>query len=118
ARPAPGEEGFVDAIGLGFGGALNTASVAAALGLQVTLCVPMGRGIADQALAQLAQRLGIALDALPARDDPAISLVFANADERAFLSAAEFDALDRVKTLPAAAWIHVPGLEEAGRLAA
>ena len=118
ARPEPGEERFVDGIGLGLGGAFNTASVAAALGLQVTLCVPMGRGIADQAVASLAQRLGIALEALPARDDPAISLVYADARERAFLSAADFGALDRVQSLPAANWVHVPGLEEAARLAA
>ena len=118
APPEPGEERFVEGIGLGLGGAFNTASVAAALGLQVTLCAPMGRGIADHAVTLRAQRLGIALAALPARDDPAISLVYADARERAFLSAADFDALDRVQELPAAAWVHVPGLEEAARLAA
>ena len=118
APPEPGEERFVDGIGLGLGGAFNTASVAAALGLQVTLCVPMGRGIADHAVALYAQRLGITLAALPARDDPAISLVYADARERAFLSTADFDALDRVQELPAAGWVHVPGLEEASRLAA
>ncbi len=118
APPPPGEEVFVEAIRLGFGGAANSASVAAALGLRVALCVPVGAGIADLALAQLAARLGIALEALPAPDDPAISLVLSDARERSFVSAAHFDALDRVTRLPPARWIHVPGLEEAARLAA
>jgi ribokinase len=118
APPDAGQELFVDAINLGFGGAANSASVGAALGLQVTLAVPMGGGIADHALARLARRLGIALEALPAADDPAISLVMSDAGERAFVSAADFSALDRVRRLPAAAWILVPGLEEAARLAA
>jgi sugar/nucleoside kinase (ribokinase family) len=118
APPAAGEELFVDAIRLGFGGAANSASVGAAARLQVTLCVPMGRGIADQALAQLAARLGITLAALPANDDPAISLVFSDAYDRAFVSAAQFDALDQVTSLPRSKWIHVPGLEEAARLSA
>lgn len=45
AHPAPGEEVFVDGMTLALGGALNTASVAAALGLRVTLCLPIGHGI-------------------------------------------------------------------------
>jgi sugar/nucleoside kinase (ribokinase family) len=118
-RPPPaGQELFVDAIKLGFGGAANSASVGAALGLQVALAVPVGDGIADYALARLAKRLGIALTAFPAGDDPAISLVLSEAGDRAFVSAADFGALDLVADLPAAAWIHVAGLEEAGRLAA
>lgn len=74
-HPRPGEEVFVDGIALGLGGALNTATVAAALGLQVTLCVPMGNGIVDQAVAVLAQRLGITLVPMTAPDNPAISLI-------------------------------------------
>ncbi|NDP40746.1 MAG: carbohydrate kinase family protein [Rhodoferax sp.] len=115
-RPPPGEELFIDGIQLALGGALNTATVAAALGLRVTLCVPMGHGIVDQAVALLAQRLGITLAPLPARDNPAISLVFSDANDRAFVSTAELDVLVSVKRLPASAWVHVPGLEEAARL--
>lgn len=118
AAPPAGQEVFVDAIELGFGGAANCASVGAALGLRVALAVPMGDGIADLALARLAARLGIALQAFRAADDPAISLVLSDAEDRAFVSAADFSALDQVTHLPAAAWIHVPGLEEAARLAA
>lgn len=115
-RPAPGQELFVDGIELGLGGALNTATVAAALGLQVTLCIPMGHGIVDQAVALLAQRLGITLVPLAAPDNPAVSLVFSDALDRAFVSSARLDVLAQVKRLPKAAWVHVPGLEEASRL--
>lgn len=115
-RPAPGEELFVDGIQLALGGALNTATVAAALGLRVTLCVPMGHGIVDQAVELLAQRLGITLEPFAARDNPAISLVFSDAHDRSFVSTAELDVLATVKRLPPGAWVHVPGLEEADRL--
>ena len=116
-RPAPGEELFVEGIALALGGALNTATVAAALGLQVTLCVPMGNGIVDHAVAALAQRLGITLVPLATGDNPAISLVFSDARDRSFVSTADLDALAGVERLPPSAWVHVPGLEEADRLA-
>lgn len=116
--PLPGEERFVEGIRLTLGGALNTASVAAALGLEVAICVPAGRGMADWAVERMAARLGIALHATPSRDDPAVSLVYADADDRSFVSSADYGALERLHALPAAAWIHVPGLEEAARLAA
>ena len=117
-RPvAPGEELFVDGMQLALGGALNTASVAAALGLKVTLCVPMGQGLVDQAIALLAARLGITLVPIPTRDNPAISLVFSDASDRSFVSSADLDALTSLARLPSARWIHVPGLEEASRLA-
>ncbi len=117
-HPAPGEELFVDGMTLTLGGALNSASVAAALGLRVTLCLPMGQGIADQAVTLLAQRLGITLLPVPARDNPALSLVFSDAQDRAFVSSAELAALAGLQQLPASTWVHVPGLEEAARLSA
>jgi sugar/nucleoside kinase (ribokinase family) len=116
APVAPGEEQFVDGIALALGGALNTASVAAALGLRVSLCVPMGQGMADQAVTTLARSLGITLLPLAAADNPAISLVFSGPHERSFVSTAQMDALEQVEELPPARWIHVPGLEEAARL--
>jgi ribokinase len=116
APPPAGQELFIDSIKLGFGGAANSASVAAALGVKVGLCAPAGSGIADEALARLAARLGIGFVALPASDDPAISLVLSDTSDRAFVSAACFSALDQVTHLPQASWIHVPGLEEAARL--
>lgn len=116
ALPPPGQEVFVDAISLRLGGAANSASVAAALGIDVALCVPQGDGIADMALGTVAKQLGIALAPLPAGPDPAISIVLSDPHERAFISAASFGALDEVEALPAATWILVPGLEEAARL--
>ncbi|PIQ55624.1 MAG: carbohydrate kinase family protein [Comamonadaceae bacterium CG12_big_fil_rev_8_21_14_0_65_59_15] len=115
-RPVAGEEVFVQGMQLTLGGALNTASVAAALGLTVTLCLPMGNGLADQAVTLLAQRLGITLIPLAAPDNPAISLVFSDAHDRAFVSTAALDVLTSLKRLPPSTWVHVPGLEEAARL--
>lgn len=115
--PPPGQELFVDSISLRLGGACNSASVAAALGLDVGLCVPQGEGIADMALGAMARELGIALMPLAAGADPAISIVLSDAHERAFISAASFAALDQAEVLPAAAWILITGLEEAARLA-
>jgi sugar/nucleoside kinase (ribokinase family) len=115
-RPPAGEELFVEGIQLALGGALNSATVAAALGLEVCLCVPLGQGIVDQAVVLLTQRLGIRLEPLAARDNPAISLVFSNSSDRSFVSTSEFEVLTKVKQLPKSRWIHVPGLEEADRL--
>jgi sugar/nucleoside kinase (ribokinase family) len=115
-RPAPGEELFIEGIQLALGGALNTASVAAALGLKVTLCLPMGRGIVDQAVQLLAVRLGITLVPITTRDNPAISLVFSDVSDRSFVSTADLDILGSIERLPPARWIHLPGLEEADRL--
>lgn len=116
--PAPGEEEFVQNIRLGLGGALNTASVAAALGLSVSLAYPRGDGLSDGAIAQRIAQLGIATAHWPARADPAVSLVFSGPDDRAFLSAADFASLGQCSALPTAQWIHVPGLLEARHLAA
>lgn len=117
ALPVPGQEVFVDSISLRLGGAANSASVAAALGLDVGLCVPLGEGIADMALRAMAKELGIVLLPLAARDDPAISIVLSDLHERAFISAASFGALDQAAVLPPARWMLVTGLEEAARLA-
>jgi sugar/nucleoside kinase (ribokinase family) len=115
-HPPAGEELFVEGMQLALGGALNSATVAAALGLQVCLCVPLGEGIVDQAVVQLTKRLGIRLEPLAASDNPAISLVFSNSSDRSFVSTSEFEVLTRVKRLPKSRWVHVPGLEEADRL--
>ncbi|QJC55921.1 2-dehydro-3-deoxygluconokinase [Polaromonas vacuolata] len=115
--PAAGEEIFVNDIRLGLGGALNTASVASALGLSVRLAHPNGNGLSDIAIAQKISRLGISTLNWASRADPAISLVFSGVDDRAFVSAADITALADCNTLPSATWIHVPGLLEARYLA-
>ncbi len=114
--PPAGQEVFVDAITLSLGGATNSASVAAALGLDVALCVPLGAGIADLALTAFGAQFGIALLPLAAADNPAISLVASDDADRCFISAASYATLDQVTELPPSAWILVPGLEEAARL--
>lgn len=115
--PASGEEYFVQSIRLGMGGALNTASVASALGLSVVLAHPRGHGLSDSVIAQGVSHLGIDTMNWPARADPAVSLVFSGPEDRAFVSAADFASLGDCETLPAAHWIHVPGLLEARHLA-
>ncbi|MDE2429315.1 MAG: carbohydrate kinase family protein [Burkholderiales bacterium] len=115
--PAAGEEVFIDGMQLALGGALNTASVAAALGMPVSLCLPMGGGLVDHAVEKLAHELGIQLLPISSRDNPAISLVFSDARDRSFVSTADLDALITLERLPTTDWIHVPGLEEAARLA-
>lgn len=115
--PAAGEEAFIERIHLGLGGVLNTASVAAALGLKVGLAHPRGEGLSDLAIAQRITQLGIASSHWPSRQDPAVSLVFSGATDRSFISAADFAALGQCPALPLAQWIHVPGLLEARYLA-
>jgi sugar/nucleoside kinase (ribokinase family) len=111
-----GRERFVDGISLTVGGALNTASVAHALGLSVSLAYPAGAGLADRAIASVVDSLGIEVVVWQCADDPAISLVQAGAGDRAFVSAANFDALTACPALPNASWLHVPGLYEARAL--
>ncbi len=114
---APGRERFVRRMELGFGGALNTASVMRALGLDVTLAYPAGEGIADHAIARAVETLRIADHTWRAPDDPAISLVLQYPNDRAFVTAAHFASLAECPGLPDAEHIHVPGLEEAHALA-
>lgn len=115
--PAPGEEVFVEDIRMGLGGALNTASVAAALGVRVLLSHPRGEGLADGAIAGAVARLGLNAATWPSRPDPAVSLVFSGPEDRGFVSAADFASLSRCGSLPAARWIHVAGLLEARYMA-
>lgn len=115
--PEAGQELFVENIRLGLGGALNTASVASALGLNVLLAHPQGDGLSDIAIAQRINQLNIPSLNWSAKNDPAISLVFSGKQDRAFVSAADFKALLSCTTLPTAQWIHVPGLLEARYLA-
>lgn len=116
--PPPGEELFVENLRLGLGGALNTASVAAALGLDVVLAHPRGQGLSDSAIAHTTQQLHIPTLTWASQHNPAVSLVFSGLQDRSFVSAADFGALALCRELPSARWIHVPGLLEARHLAA
>lgn len=117
-RPAPGEERYVPSIPTGFGGSLNPASVAAALGCDVTLVHPAGGGASDLAAAALMARLGIRSVAWPSRPDPFLSLVFSDGGDRAFLSAGDDACLAGCPALPPAPWVHVGGVKEAYRIPA
>ena len=111
-----GREIFVDGIDAGLGGALNSASVARALGISTTLAHPSGQGPTDAAVIAERERLGIGAHTWICSDDPAISLVRSEAGERSFISCADLNALGACPPLDDFGWIHVPGLEEAHQL--
>lgn len=111
--PAPGEELYVDAIPTGFGGEMNAASVAAALGVDVTLVHPSGGGMVDLAAAALMQRLGIRSVPWPSRPDPFLSLVLSDGRDRAFLSAGDHACLAAMPAIPPSPWVHAGGVKEA-----
>jgi ribokinase len=118
AAPPPGREVFVDRIGVGVGGAANTASVAAALGLSVELIYPAGGGLTDAAVASALGQAGIRAAPISGPDDGAVTLVYSRPGaDRGFLSAASYEALQADLPLPGRGWIHVPGLSEAEALA-
>jgi len=115
--PSPGEELFVARLPVRLGGALNTASVARALGAATRLAYPRGDGLTDVAVAAQLARLGLEAATWAVADDPAISLVFRDTGDRAFVSAADLAGLAACPPLPAARWIHVAGLREAEAVA-
>ncbi len=111
--PAPGQERYVDAIPTGFGGEMNAASVAAALGIDVTLVHPSGGGMVDLAAEALMLRLGIRSVTWPSRPDPFLSLVLSDGSDRSFISAGDHACLDHVPEIPVAPWVLVGGVKEA-----
>jgi sugar/nucleoside kinase (ribokinase family) len=113
--PRGGEELFVPSIPVGLGGALNSASVAKALGAKVKLCAPRGAGLTDWAIDAATRALGIEQVPWPATPDAAISLVRSTPADRAFVSAVDPQALDDVPPLPPSRYVHVGGLREARR---
>lgn len=115
--PEPGTETFVETLSVRLGGALNTASVVRALGHRAALASPRGAGPTDLAVKETLRHLDVDDVFWPSRNDPAVSLVYYTASDRSFLSAADADALTNCPPLPAARWIHVPGLLEAEKLA-
>lgn len=112
-HPVPGEEHSVGTIPVGLGGVLNSASVAAGLGVPVTLLHPAGDGVIDAAVAATTARLGIRTLTWPSRSDPFVSLVFSDQGDRGFLSASDLGCLPACPAIPPATWVHVGGLIEA-----
>ncbi|MCB9563971.1 MAG: carbohydrate kinase family protein [Kofleriaceae bacterium] len=111
--PRSGQELWVARLPVRLGGCLNTASVAAALGVDAAMAHPRGDGLTDVAAASVVERLGLRAVTWPSGPDPAVSLVFRDGGDRAFVSAADLGALAACPPLPAARWIHVAGLHEA-----
>lgn len=111
-----GVEQFVDELPVGAGGALNSASVAAALGRRTRLAHPAGTGLTDAAVRAAIDRTDVSTTTWATDADPAISVVVARDGDRSFLSAADPESLSRAPDLPTASWIHVPGLREANAL--
>ena len=115
--PVPGTEEFVQEISLSVGGALNTAVVANALGCNCTIACPLGNGLADAAVRfRLTTPDGLHNLTWPGPDNPAVSLVFGDSEDRAFVSKAAWSALKDCPDLSSFDWIHVPGLPEAKHL--
>lgn len=113
---SPGVEQFVDELPVGAGGALNSASAAAALGRKTHLAHPAGDGLTDAAVRTAIDRIDVSTTTWATDADPAISVVFTRDGDRSFLSAADPESLSRAPDLPTASWIHVPGLREANAL--
>lgn len=111
--PRKGEETMVERIPVGLGGALNVASVASVLGLDVTLLYPAGNGILDRAVAGGIDELGIKSLTWPSRDDPFVTIVHRIEDDRAFVSHADTEAWATCPMFGPADWIHVGGITEA-----
>ena len=115
-RPAPGRETFVPDLPVRVGGAMNVPSVLRALDAPVRLATPLGSGIAGKLLRSLAEDLKLPLLEWPSTRDASVSVVFHEEGDRAFLSTADFAALEAVAELPPVGWLHVPGLREARSL--
>ncbi len=113
---AMGREVFVDRIEVSVGGALNTASIAHALGMPVVLAYPSGSGLTDRMASAMIEGLGFVSLTWDGRDDTAVSVVIDGPGDRAFVSSADFAALESCPELPVSSWIHVPGLREANIL--
>ena len=98
--PQQGEENFVDRLPVGLGGALNTASVAKALGARVALISPRGDGLTDLMIRAAVQRLGVEDHPWPGPPDPGITLVRSTPHDRAFISAIAPGAPARLSVPP------------------
>lgn len=110
--PPPGEEAFVDEIGLGLGGALNAASVAAALGIRTAFMHPRTGWEVDSMVAHCCKVTGI-ID-MPWGDGgrPFVSLVRSDSRNRSFLSCADWSLFDACPSIPPTLHVHAGGLVE------
>jgi len=109
-NPQPGEELFLDEIHVGLGGALNTSSVADALGCKVILLYPRGNRLTDFAIEGFLKSRSIDTLTWPAVDNPAITIVLHRENDRSFISKEDRKALEHCPEFPPARYIHVAGI--------
>jgi sugar/nucleoside kinase (ribokinase family) len=115
-QPPIGHEEFVNGLELRLGGALNTASVAHALGWPTLLAFPSSDSPFDHVASEAARAMGLMVLTWHTAIGPPISIAFARGNERSSLSMAPFEAMDDCPQLPIRGWIHVTGLREARRI--
>ncbi|HOA12624.1 MAG TPA: carbohydrate kinase family protein [Myxococcota bacterium] len=110
--PLPGTEQYVPSIPIGLGGALNAASVAAALGISTGFMYPRTSWVVDGAIEECCRRTGIRAIPWGSASEPFVTLVWTDARDRAFISSGDWDSFDRCPAFPPARWVHVGGLIE------
>lgn len=110
--PVPGAELFVESIGLGLGGALNSATVAAALGSRTGFMYPATSWIVDQAVVACNAMTGIVGMPWGAGGQPFVTLVWSNEVDRAFVSSCDWKPFRECPDFPHVGWIHVGGIHE------
>jgi len=110
--PVPGVERFVDAIDLGLGGALNSATVAAALGVSTCFMYPRTTWLVDGAVGECCRRTGIRDAAWGRGGAPFVTLVWADTADRAFVSSCDWGTFAGCPGFPASSHVHVGGLPE------
>jgi ribokinase len=110
--PVPGAELFVESIGLGLGGALNSATVAAALGSRTGFMYPATSWIVDQAVTACNAMTGLVGMPWGAGGQPFVTLVWSNEVDRAFVSSCDWQPFKACPDFPHIGWIHVGGIHE------
>ncbi len=112
AAPGPGIEKYVDEIPLGLGGALNSATVAAALGIRTGFMHPATSWLVDGAISECCRRTGLAEYTWGDGGAPFVTLVWTDRGDRAFVSSADWGLLGGCPPFPGARHVHIGGLAE------
>lgn len=111
-QPEPGLEKYVADIPLGLGGALNSASVAAALGVSTGFMHPRTAWPVDSAITECCRRAGITEFVWGQGGRPFVTLVWSDAHDRSFMSSADWNLFSDCPFFPLASHIHIGGLTE------
>lgn len=114
--PVPGTEQYVPSIPVGLGGALNAASVCAALGCRTGFMYPRTSWVVDGAIEECCRRTGLVSIPWGVASEPFVTLVWTDASDRAFVSSGDWASFEACPAFLPARWIHVGGLTECGML--